>query len=207
MKIRSDDPLLLFGGNDFEKDRLRARGKEETKMLNFTKIGAALMAIIVLALMPAAALATTTSHAHSAHGSPLGFLIALGLGIAGTVTVTYSSFAADNPTPQFGTPYTGGTTAPSALQSSQVTRINALVGFTDADLTITLTHNWNLSAAAQAANQPDIVIRGSAVGNSNTFGQAEITWTVGTNSVTGTKASIAGSGGTACVTLLIPGVN
>jgi len=159
------------------------------------KIGAVLMAILALALLPAAAVA---------HTSPLVWIVSLGMGIAGTVTVTYSSFAADNPTPQFGTAYTGGTTAPSAQQSAQVNRINALVGYTDADTTITLTHNWALSAAAQAANEPDIIVRSYAVGSATTFNLDEITWAVSTNTAVGTKASIAGSGGTICVTLRLP---
>ena len=118
---------------------------------------AVLMAIIALALMPAAALATTTAHQLPVHSNPLTWIVELGLGMAGTVTVTYSSFAADNPTPQFGTPFTGGSAvAPTAEQAAQVNRINALIGFTDSDQTFTLTHNWNLSAAAQAANEPDI---------------------------------------------------
>lgn len=182
----------------------RKRGRK-TKMKKYTKIGAVLMAIIALALMPAAALATTTAHQLPVHSNPLTWIVELGLGIAGTVTVTYSSFAADNPTPQFGTPFTGGSAvAPTAEQAAQVNRINALIGFTDSDLTFTLTHNWNLSAAAQAANEPDIIVRQYAVGSSNTFGADELTWTVGTNSVTATKASITGSGGTICVTLRLP---
>jgi hypothetical protein len=174
-------------------------------MKQYTRIGAVLMAILALALMPAAALATTTAHQLPAHSSPLTWLMGLGLGIAGTVTVTYSSFAADNPTPQFGTPFTGGSAvAPTAEQAAQVNRINVLAGFTDADTTITITHNWGLSAAAQAANEPDIIVRQYAVGSSNTFGGAEITWAVATNTVVGTKANIAGSGGTVCVTLRLP---
>jgi hypothetical protein len=168
------------------------------------KIGAVLLAIVALALMPAAALASTTGvHAHS--HSILDTLIGVGLAIGGTVTVTYSSFAADNPTPQFGTPFTGGSNvAPTAQQSGSVNRINALVGFTDTDTSITITHNWGLSAAAQAANEPDILVRQFALGSSNTFVGGAITWVVTTNTVVGTKANIAGSGGTICVTLRLP---
>jgi hypothetical protein len=121
------------------------------------------------------------------------------------VTITYSSFAADNPTPQFGTAFTGGgTTPPSALQSAQVNRVNALVAFTDSDVTITVTHNWGLSAAAAAANEPDIVVYDVALGSSNTQ-QSNIVWSVSnTNQVVGTKTNIAGSGRTICVTLRRP---
>ena len=168
------------------------------------KIGAVLLAIVALALMPAAAFASTTGHqAH--HAGPLNVLIGLGLAIGGAVTVTYSSFASDNPTPQFGTLFTGGSAvAPTAQQAGTVNRINMLVGFTDSDSTITLTHNWNLSAAAQAANAPDIFVRQFALGNSNTFESGALTWAVTTNTVVGTKASIVGSGGTLCVSLILP---
>ena len=168
------------------------------------KIGAVLLAIVALALMPAAALASTSgvhTHSHSA----LNILIGLGLAIGGTVTVTYSSFAADQPTPQFGTAFLGGSSAaPSAQQAATVNRINALIGYTDTDLTITLTHNWNLSAAALAANEPDIIVRSFAVGNNTSFNSGDITWAVSTNTVVGTKASIVGSGGTICITLRLP---
>jgi hypothetical protein len=195
-------------GNEFcESDRLWARGKRGKKeMKTITKIGAVLMAIIALALMPAAAFAAeTVAHAPSAHHSNLLFwLVSVGLSVAGTVTVTYSSFAADNSTPQFGTGFTGGSAvAPTAQQSAQVNRINALIGFTDADTTITLTHNWGLSAAAIAANEPDIVVRDFALGSSGTQG-AGLTWAVTSNTIVGTKANTAGAGRTQCVTLRLP---
>ena len=168
------------------------------------KIGAVLLAIVALALMPAAALASTTG-VHAQPHSIVNILIGVGLAIGGTVTVTYSSFAADQPTPQFGTAFLGGSSAaPSAQQSAQVNRINALIGYTDADTSITLTHNWNLSAAAQAANEPDIIVRSFAVGNNTSFNNGDITWVCNTNTVVGTKASIVGSGGTICITLRLP---
>ena len=113
-----------------------------------------------------------------------------------SVTFTYSSFAADCPVPQFGTPYTGGTTPPSAQQAAQVNRVNALISFTDTDLTINFTHNLGLSAAAAAANEPDLIVYDSALGNSNTT-PSGISWNVSnTNIAVGTKASTVGSGRT-----------
>jgi len=175
-------------------------------MKNYRKIGAVLMAILALALLPAAALATTSSHQIAAHhGGILEWVLGVGLAMGGTVVVTYSSFIADQPAPQFGTAYTGGTTPPSAQQSGQVNRINALVGFTDADTSITLTHNWGLSAAAHAAFEPDIIISSFALGSETTTGGGGyITWARNTNTVVGTKASATGSGGTICVTLRLP---
>jgi hypothetical protein len=159
------------------------------------KIGAVLIAILALALLPAAVFASPH------HVLPA--IVALGMGIAGTVTVTYSSFAVDQPSPQVGTAYTGGTTAPSAIQAGQVNRLNALVGFTDGDTSITLTHNWGLSAAAQAANEPDIIVTDYALGSSGTT-PAGMTWARNTNTVVGSKGTAAGSGRTLCVTLRLP---
>lgn len=183
-------------------------------MKNLTKIGAVLVAIMALALMPAAAFAAALDGAVSSHqaviqhtgalGHVLVWLVTIGTAVAGTVTVTYSSFAADNPTPQFGTPFAGGSAvAPTAGQAAQVNRINALVGFTDTDTTITLTTNWGLSAAALAANEPDIIVRDFALGSSGTT-PSGLTWAVNANTVVGTKTNIAGSGRTICVTLRLP---
>jgi hypothetical protein len=120
------------------------------------------------------------------------------------VVVTYSSFAADNPAPQAGTPFTGGTTPPSALQASQVNRVNALISFTDTDTTINFTHNWGLSAAGAAAMHPDLIVNDVALGSSNTT-PSGITWSVAnTNTVVGTKANTAGSGRTISITARKP---
>lgn len=176
-------------------------------MNKMRKYGAVLVAIVALALMPAFAFASgMQSHqavAHGGHGGLIALLMSLSAGIAGTVVVTYSSFVADNPSPQFGTAFTGGTTAPTALQAAQVNRINALFSFTDADTSIVITHNWNLSAAAQAANEPDFFVHDTALGNSGTQG-AGITWTLGTNSITGTRSATAGGGRTQSITLRLP---
>jgi len=175
-------------------------------MTSRLKLGAVLIAILALALMPAAAFASTNHARHSdaAFNHALRWVFGIGLSVAGTVTVTYSSFAADNPTPQFGTAYTGGTVAPTAVQSAQVNRINATVSFTDTDTTITITHNWGMSAAQAAALEPDLIVYDTALGSSNTT-PSGITWSVSnTNSVVGTKANVAGSGRTISVTLRRP---
>ncbi len=175
-------------------------------MKNYRKIGAVLMAILALALIPAAALATTSSHQIATHhGGILEWILGLGLAMGGAVVVTYSGFGVDAPTPQIGTLFAGGgTVPPSAAQSATVNRINALVGFTDADTSITVTHNWNLSAAAQTANEPDIIIHDTALGTGAASTQSGLTWAVSTNTVVGTKSSIAGSGRTICITLRLP---
>ncbi len=120
------------------------------------------------------------------------------------VTVTYSSFAADNPAPQFGTAYTGGTTPPNALQAAQVNRVNALIAFTDADTTINFTHNFGLLSAQASANEPDLIVYDTALGSSTTT-PSGITWSVAnTNVAVGTKANTAGSGRTICITARRP---
>lgn len=168
------------------------------------KIGAVLMAVAVLALMPAAALATTTSHQAGSQHGVINLLMGIGFAIGGAVTVTYSSFIADQPSPQVGPAFGGGSAvAPSAIQAAQVNRINALIAFTDSDLSIVFTHNWNLSAAAQAANEPDIIVVDHALGSSTTTSSG-LVWAYSTNTVTGTKASTAGSGRTICITLRLP---
>lgn len=168
------------------------------------KLGAVLMAILALVLMPAAALATTASHQAPAHHGVLNLLIGIGVAIGGTVTVTYSSFGADQPAPQFGTAFTGGSAvAPTAQQSSQVNRINALAGFTDSDTTVTITHNWNMTAAEQAAHEPDINVDDFALGSSATT-PSGLVWAYNTNTVVGTKLNTAGSGRTICITLRLP---
>lgn len=121
------------------------------------------------------------------------------------VTVTYSSFAADNPAPQVGPAFTGGTTPPTAIQASNVNRVDATISFTDADTTINFTHNIGLSAAGAAAMHPDLIVYDVALGSSSTV-PSGITWSVAnTNVVVGTKANTAGSGRTICITARKPG--
>jgi len=119
------------------------------------------------------------------------------------VSFTYSGFNADNPYAS-GTPYTGGTTPPTAAQATQVNRVNALASFTDADTTINFTHNYGLSAAQAAANEPDLIVYDYALGSSATT-PSGITWSVSnTNVAVGTKGTTAGSGRTICITARRP---
>lgn len=172
------------------------------------KLGAVLLALAFLVLPAAAATAATTSHQHhTPWGTIASVVIALGAGIAGTVTVTYSSFAADDPycaVQTSITPYTGGTTPPTAAQATRVNRVNAVIAFTDSDTSIRFTHNWGLSAAQAAALEPDLIIYTSALGSASTT-IAGITWSVSnTNAVVGTKGSDAGSGRTIVLTARRP---
>jgi hypothetical protein len=201
LRIRLATPFCFWRAN-FEKDGLRAEG--ERKMNTTLRVmGAMLLALV---LMPAAALASNSTDVLLPHhgGALIKVLFALGALAAGTVTVTYSSFAADNPSPQVGPAFTGGTTPPTAIQSSNVNRVNALVSFTDTDTTITFTHNMGLTAAGAAAQEPDLVVWDTALGSSTTT-PSGITWNVAnTNVVVGTKANTAGSGRTISITARRP---
>lgn len=163
--------------------------------------------LLALVLMPAAALASSSTQQLIQHhgGAIVAIVFGLGALACGTVTITYSSFAADNPAPQVGPAFAGGgTTPPTAIQSSNVNRVNALVGFTDSDTTITFTHNMGLTSAAASANEPDLIVYDTALGSSTTT-PSGITWNVAnTNVVVGTKANTAGSGRTISITARRP---
>lgn len=88
-----------------------------------------------------------------------------------------------------------GTTAPTALQASQVSTINAQVVLADADTVAVVTHNWNLSAADLAAYFP---IVSSFVEGSGTGGAILATiLTTLTNSVAVTISKVSTAAGTA----------
>lgn len=53
----------------------------------------------------------------------------------------------------YETPVTGAT-APTAAQSKNKNTVNALITGDNAATTFTVTHNWNLTAAQQAAGFP-----------------------------------------------------
>jgi hypothetical protein len=166
--------------------------------------------LLALVLLPAAALASSfassSTHQMITHygGAITAIVFGLGAFALGTVTVTYSSFAADNPSPQVGPAFTGGTTPPTAIQSSNVNRVNALAAFTDSDTTITFTHNMGITAAGAAAQEPDLIVYDTALGSSTTT-PSGITWNVAnTNVVVGTKANTAGSGRTISITARRP---
>jgi hypothetical protein len=163
-----------------------------TKKLKF--LGAALLA---LAILPAAVILFHLIP----HLTPATWM-ALGMGVAGTVTITYESFQFNG---AFGGGYTGGATAPTQAQSAQSPTVVAQVNFTDTDTTFTLTHNFNLSTAAVAALRPLVII--STVGSVQAVGTAVapiITVVVGANTVTFTKQQATGSGSTVSIAILKP---
>ena len=94
-----------------------------------------------------------------------------------------------------------GTTAPTAIQASVVSSLTCQVSMGDTDTTGVIAHNWGLSAAQNTALQPWIVgpwlqTPGTAV--------PILSFALSTNTVTITKVSATGSGGTYVVTLQRP---
>ena len=144
------------------------------------KLGAALLAVLALAILPAAVLLF--------HVSIPALLITLGAGIAG-VTVTYQGFQTGQ---AFGGGYTGGTTAPTLAQSYQTQAVVAQVSMGDTETTATLTHNMAISTAALAALQPYIQWYLATPGTAVPILSFALT---SGNVVTITKASATGSGG------------
>lgn len=85
-----------------------------------------------------------------------------------------------------------GTVAPTAQQAFGHSRLVATVIATaDADTTITITHNWGLTAAELAAGQPDVSI---ALLTAAGVLSAPTVTTYGTNTVVLTKSTAVGSG-------------
>jgi hypothetical protein len=155
------------------------------------KIGSVLLAALVLALVPVAAVAMSASHPHVPW-----MLIGMSLfGIAGTVTVTYAYPVA-------------GTTPPTLIQSSQVNVVTASVNFADGDTTAPVTHNLAVGTAAPnplntAGLFPEVSVYWSTAGMA--FPALAVALTSG-NVITLSKGNTAaGSGGTAVVVIRRPG--
>ena len=164
-------------------------------MKNVLKHGAVLLAIVALALMPAAAFANTNVASHQLQhhaSSPLGWILPLGLGIAGTVSVLYS----------FETPGSvvySNATPPTTTQASLVQEIVVEVNMALADTQALITHNLQYSASA-AGNffRPQVVgpawINGPIGGGTNApFVSFDFT---NTNVLKANKLGVAGTDGT-----------
>ena len=90
----------------------------------------------------------------------------------------------------YATPVSG-TVAPTATQAVG-NSLTCQVGMADADTTATITHNWGLTAANNTALYPWINWYLSTAGTAIPI----LSFALSTNTVTITKASAAGSGGT-----------
>jgi hypothetical protein len=108
----------------------------------------------------------------------------------GTVTVTYQVPVS-------------GTSAPTAAQVYGLGLVTAQVNNADTDASITITHNFGLDAGELAALYPFVIINQDSGGT--TLPAYEIS--KATNSVTITKASTSGTGGTFDVCVWRPPTN
>lgn len=175
-------------------------------MNTLSKVGAALLIVLLLCLSPASALAsidthhlvtiTRTDHAQPAHSNVWKVVIGLlALGMAGMV-ITYLTPA------EIGGPTLGGTFAPTATQALQFNYLVASVaGILESDTTVTLVHNWGLSTAELAAGCPFISAILSTTGGTV---QPIYTYSSAANTLTVTKNAAAGNGGTTVFQMLRP---
>lgn len=169
------------------------------------KIFSAVVAALLLALMPVAAVASIPLDSHTIVSTQQQthvpserarwlWLSLAALGIAGTATITYAYPVA-------------GTTPPTAIQASQVNVVTASVVFADADTTALVTHNLNIGTTTPfqmntAQLFPEVIVYWSATNTA--FAGLSIALTSG-NVITLTKANVqTGTGGTAVVTIRRP---
>lgn len=94
-----------------------------------------------------------------------------------------------------------GTTAPTVAQALSANAVTATVAMLDADTTATITHNWQLSVAQLANLFPLVSYYVSSKGTAMPILQVALTNSV---SVTLTKTTDAGGGGTYTFALLRP---
>lgn len=182
--------------------------------MKMVKCGAALLIALVIVLMPAAAIQTqntgpvfTSLDAHRlpVHSpGPLGsrtvnlITIALGLGIAGSVTVTYSIRGGGLVPVRI----LASTTGPTANQAAQVQKQSALIAFgADADTQALFTHNWGLDASAPGYYEPEVCTAWVAI--PATLCGLSFDWS-NTNVLKVNKANAAGSISTVLVTIRRP---
>lgn len=167
------------------------------------KVGAALLVALILCLtMSAYALDTPNSHqivatANQApvHGPTMKWIIGAGfalIGFAGTVVLTYLS---PNLSPGGPTIALGGTVPPTANQAANINTLGVLASTADSDTSIAIVHNWGLSTADLAAGYPIIDARLDTAGTAAPVLTNFYTGSAA-NTLTVTKASAAGSGGT-----------
>lgn len=98
-------------------------------------------------------------------------------------------------------PVSATTVAPTAAQAGTTSIITASVQLGDTDTTATVTHNWGMTAAQNTALFPNVNIQQS---NTPTTAIPVVVATLGTNTITLTKASATGSSTTVIVTVMKP---
>lgn len=133
-------------------------------------------------------------------------MLSLGL-VFGIPVVTYTFELQPGQTAQ-----TGGTTPPTALQSSKITTIVATVFMDTSDTTVSIVHNWQLPQLDQQLLFPLVSVyattlgaQGTAVTNPGIEIDLPAASTTPANSITLNKSGTgAGTGGTFNVILLRP---
>jgi hypothetical protein len=158
-------------------------------MTNIRNSLAGLLLLAFLAVPAFAGTAFQTGHDWTAY---LLWASAAGL-LVGTVVTTYKFQVPP------ATALTSGVTAPTAAQAKLINSINVVVRLDDTETTAVLTHNWALAANALALLYPLISWYWTTAGT----GQVSFALTDG-NTVTITKTTGTGSGGTFNVNLLKP---
>lgn len=164
---------------------------------NATKyFGAALLA---LALLVVPALAATSADTHQGSHMPAWVLVIGAAGLAGAVTVTYKYPVS-------------GTTPPTAIQSSQFTKVTGIINWLESDTLGFITHNFNVATAAGFAGiQPSIAsffpecVITPSLNSGTVFPNIQIDYTTATgNQLPFFKGSTAGTGGTVVFTVHKP---
>ena len=118
-------------------------------------------------------------------------VLALGMGVMGAVTVTYKHPVS-------------GTTPPTILQAMNCNTVTALVNLLDADTVITITHNWQISAARLAKLFPIVEQPVANSDSTNTIQPIFLVALTSSSVVTINKPTTVGTQGTYRVTLLRP---
>lgn len=158
-------------------------------MMNIRNSLAGLLLLAFLAVPAFAGTAFQTGHDWAAW---LLWASAAGL-LVGTVTVTLKFQVPPAAT------LTSGVTAPTALQAGKINSLNAVVRMDDTETTAVITHNWALSSNGLALLYPLISWYWTTAGT----GLISFALTDG-NTVTVTKTTGTGSGGTFNVNLMHP---
>ncbi len=95
-----------------------------------------------------------------------------------------------------------GSLIPPTANQAACSLVKAQAGFLDADTTITITHNFGMTAAELAAGFPIIIAAGVNAGTEAAI-SFDVSW-ANSVSVILTKGNAAGTGGTWDFTLLRP---
>lgn len=165
-------------------------------MQNVLTYGAVLLLALLALALPALAFKQHRSFIKQEWRRPLRALFAeLAFGDAGyTVTYCWPGGASGQ-----------STTAPTAIQASQVNLQTALVAMGDSETFALFTHNWGLPASFPTFLFPLIHYHQADIGVGPSTQLGNLTFNISnTNVITINKLAAVGSGGTFVVTLMRP---